>query len=124
LLEKSTFHPSEHLLDCGKHLLFIIVFLVFLSLFGIADARLSLPDLSADAWQLHDGCISGLLGPARVALNSRSASAKVSSNSFTSTLCGYLRSNRNLLRMLKKTGGGSLSVMPLSRQPARKKIAS
>jgi hypothetical protein len=56
----------------------IIVFLAFLSLFGIADAWLSLPDLPADAWQLHDGCVSGLLAPAREALNSRSASAKVS----------------------------------------------
>jgi hypothetical protein len=80
----------------------IIVFLAFLSLFGIADTRLSLPDLPADAWQLHDGCVSGLLVPARVALNLRSASAKVSSDSFTSTLCGYLRSNHSFVKDVKK----------------------
>jgi hypothetical protein len=71
-------------------------------LFGIADARLSLPDLPADAWQLHDGCVLGLLGPARAALNSRSASTKVSSDSFTCTLCGYLRSNRSFVKDVKK----------------------
>jgi hypothetical protein len=79
---------------------FIIIFLAFLALFGIADARLSLPDLPADAWQLHNGCILDLLGPAWAALNSRSASAKVSS--FTSTLCGYLRSNHSFVKDVKK----------------------
>jgi hypothetical protein len=73
-----------------------------LPLFGIADARLSLPNLPADAWQLHDSCILGLLGPARAALNLRSASAKVSSDSFTSTLCGYLRSNHSFVKDVKK----------------------
>jgi hypothetical protein len=80
----------------------IIVFLVFLSLFGIADARLSLPDLSADIWQLHDGHVSGFLGPARATLNLHSASVKVSSESFTSVLCGYLRSNRSFVRDVKQ----------------------
>jgi hypothetical protein len=80
----------------------IIVFLAFLSLFGIADARFSLPDFPADAWQLHHDCFSGLLGPARAALNWCSASAKVSSDSFTSALCGYLRSNRSFVRDVKK----------------------
>jgi hypothetical protein len=61
----------------------IVCFLAILSFVGIADARLSLPDLSADAWQLHDGYVLGLLGPAQAALNSRSASAKVSNDSFT-----------------------------------------
>jgi hypothetical protein len=78
------------------------VFLVILSFVGIADARLSLPDLSADAWQLHDNHVSGLLGPARAALNSRSASAKVSSDSFTSALCGYLRSNCSFVKDVKQ----------------------
>jgi hypothetical protein len=85
-------------------LFFIIVFLAFLALFGIADARLSLPDLPADAWQLHDGCVLALLGPARpcLALNSRSASAKVSSDSFKSTLCGYLHHIRSFVKDVKK----------------------
>jgi hypothetical protein len=85
-----------------RSLSLIVVFLVFLSLFGIADARLSLLDLPADAWQLHDSCVSGLLGPARQALNSRSASIKVSSDSFTSTLCGYLRSKHSFVKDVKK----------------------
>jgi hypothetical protein len=85
-----------------RSLFFIIVFLAFLALFGIADARLSLPDLPADAWQLHDICILGLFGPARAALNSRSASAKVSSDIFTSTLCGYLHSNHSFFKDVKK----------------------
>jgi hypothetical protein len=78
------------------------VFFDFLSLFCVADARLTLPDLSTDAWQLHDGHILGLLGPARAALNMCSASAKVSSDSFTSALCGYLRSNRSFVKDVKQ----------------------
>jgi hypothetical protein len=85
-----------------RSLSLIIVFFAFLALPGIADTRLSLPDLPADAWQLHDSCVLGLLGPARVALNSHLASAKVSSDSFTSTLCGYLRSNRSCVNDVKK----------------------
>jgi hypothetical protein len=50
-----------------RSLILIVVFLAFL--FGIAVARLSLPDLPADAWQLHDGHILGLLGLAQAALN-------------------------------------------------------
>jgi hypothetical protein len=76
--------------------------LAFLFLFGIADVRLSLPDLPADTWQLYDSCVSGLLGPARAALNSHSASAKVSSDSFTSTLYGYLRGNRSFVKDVKQ----------------------
>jgi hypothetical protein len=76
----------------------IVYFLAILSFVGIAEARLSLPDFSADAWQLHDCHVSGLLGPARAALNSRSASAKVSSDSFTGTLFGYLRSNHSFVK--------------------------
>jgi hypothetical protein len=76
----------------------IILFLAFLSLFGIADARFSLPDLPADAWQLHDGCILGLFGPTRAALNSSSASTKVS----ISTLCGYLHSNHSFVKDVKQ----------------------
>jgi hypothetical protein len=62
-------------------LFFVIDHCIFglFSLFGIADARLSLPDLPANAWQLHDSCILGLLGLARAALYLHSASAKVSS---------------------------------------------
>jgi hypothetical protein len=63
----------------------LLHFFTFLCLFGIDDARLFFPDLPADTWQLYDGCVSGLLSPAREALNSRSASAKVSSDSFAST---------------------------------------
>jgi len=83
-------------------LLLIIVFLAFFSHFGIADTRLSLPDLPADAWQLHDGCVSGLLGPARAVLNSRSANANVSSDSFTNALFGYLHSNHSLVKDVKQ----------------------
>jgi hypothetical protein len=72
------------------------------SLFGIADAKFSLPNLPADAWQLHDSCVSGLLGPARAALNSRSTKAKVSSDSFTSTLCGYLHGNHSFVKDVKQ----------------------
>jgi hypothetical protein len=36
------------------------------------------------------------------ALLGRSASAKVSSDSFTSTLCGYLRSNHSFVKDIKK----------------------
>jgi hypothetical protein len=80
----------------------IIVFLAFWSLFGIACARLTLPDLPEDAWQLHDGHVSGLLGPAWAALNSHSASFKVSSDSFTSALCGYLRGNHGFVKDVKQ----------------------
>jgi hypothetical protein len=74
----------------------------FLCLFGIADARLFFPDLPADTLQLHDGCVSGLLGPAWEALSSRSESAKVSIDSFTSTFCGYLRSNCSFVKDVKQ----------------------
>jgi hypothetical protein len=80
----------------------LLDFLAFLCLFGIADARLFFPDLPADSWQLHDRCISGILGPAPKALNLRSASANVSSDSFASTLCGYLRSNHSSVKDVKK----------------------
>jgi hypothetical protein len=76
--------------------------LIILSFVGIADARLSLPDFLADAWQLHDDHVSGLLGPAWAARNSRSPSAKVSSDSFTSALCGYLHSNRSFVKDVKQ----------------------
>jgi hypothetical protein len=78
------------------------LFFAILPFVGIANARLSLPDLLADAWQLHDGHVLGLLGPARAALNSRSASAKVSSDSFTSALCVYLRSNHSFVKDVKQ----------------------
>jgi hypothetical protein len=80
----------------------VLQFFAFLCLFGIADARLFFPDLPADTWQLHDGCISGILAPAREALNSRSASAKVSSDSFASILCGYFRSNHSFVKDVKQ----------------------
>jgi hypothetical protein len=54
----------------GNVLLFLFHFLAFLCLFGITDAILFFPDLPADTWQLHDGCVSGLLGPDQEALNS------------------------------------------------------
>jgi hypothetical protein len=80
----------------------LLNFLAFLCLFGIADARLFFPDLPEDTWQLHDHCILGILGPAREALNSRSVSAEVSSDSFSSTLCGYLRSNYSFVKDVKQ----------------------
>jgi hypothetical protein len=78
------------------------LFFGYFVLVGIADASLSLPDLSADAWQLHDGHVSGLLGRARAALNLRSASTKVSSDNFTSALCGYLCSNCSFVKDIKQ----------------------
>jgi hypothetical protein len=60
------------------------------------------PDLPVDTWQLHDGCILGLLRQALEALNSCSASAKVFSDSFSSTLCGYLRSNCSFVKNVKR----------------------
>jgi hypothetical protein len=80
----------------------LLYFFAFLCLFGIADARLFFPDLPVDTWQLHDGCVSGLLSPAREVLNLCSASAKVSSDSFASTLCGYLRSKRSFVKDVKQ----------------------
>jgi hypothetical protein len=80
----------------------IIVFFAFQCLFGIADARLFFPDLPADTWQPHDGCVSGLLCPAREALNLCSASANVSSDSFSSTLCGYLHSDHSFVKDVKQ----------------------
>jgi hypothetical protein len=77
-------------------------FFSFLCLFGIADARLFFPDLPADTWQLHDDCVSGLLAPACEALDSHSASAKVSNDIFSSTLCGYLRSNNSFVKDVKQ----------------------
>jgi hypothetical protein len=76
----------------------LLNFLAFLCLFGIADARLFFLDLPADTWQLHDSCVLGLLRPAREALNLRSASAKVSIDSFSSTLCEYLLSNHSFVK--------------------------
>jgi hypothetical protein len=80
----------------------LLHFLAFLCLFGIADARLFFPDLPPDTWQLHDHCVLGILGPAREALNLRSASAKVFSDSFSSTICGYLRSNHSFVKDVKQ----------------------
>jgi hypothetical protein len=80
----------------------LLYFLAIFLIFGITDARFFFPDLPADTWQLHNGCVSGLLGPAQEALNSRSACAKVSSDSFTSTLCGYLRSNHSFVKDVKQ----------------------
>jgi hypothetical protein len=80
----------------------LLLIIVFLSHFGIADGMLSLPDLPADALQLHNGCILGILALTWAPLNSRSASAKVSSDSFTSTLCGYLRGNHSFVKDVKK----------------------
>jgi hypothetical protein len=86
----------------GNVLLCIIVFFAIVCIAGDADARLFFPDLPADTWQLHDNCVSGFLGPPREALNSRSASTKVSSDSFRSTLCRYLRSNRSFIKDVKQ----------------------
>jgi hypothetical protein len=77
----------------------LLYFLAVVCIFGVADAGIFFLDLPANIWQLHDGCISRLLGPAREALNSRSAS---SSDSFTSTLCGYLHSNRSFVKDVKQ----------------------
>jgi hypothetical protein len=103
-------------------------FLAFLCLFGIADARIFFPDLPADTWQLHDRCVSGILGPAQETLNSRSASAKISSDSFASTLCGYLRSNRRFFKDVKqdrrRKSVGNASVEAAHKEKNRlKKIA-
>jgi hypothetical protein len=80
----------------------LLNFFAFPCLFGIADTRLFFPDRPADTWQLHDGFVLGILAPAREALNSRSASAKVSSDSFASTLCEYLRSNHSFVKDVKQ----------------------
>jgi hypothetical protein len=80
----------------------LLHFFAFFCLFGIADARFFFPHLPMDTWQFHDGCVLGLLGPALEALNTRSASAKVSSDSFTSTLCGYLRRNHSFVKYVKQ----------------------
>jgi hypothetical protein len=90
-----------------------------LSFVSFADARLSLLDFPADAWQLHDGCVLGLLGPARVALNS-SRFIVIALQVPSVVTCVVIVV---LLRMLNRTGRGSLSVMPLSRQPARRRIS-
>jgi hypothetical protein len=76
--------------------------LAFLCLSGIADARFFFPNLPADTWQLHDHCVLGILRPAWEALNSRSASAKVSSDSFASTLCRCLCNNHSFVKDVKQ----------------------
>jgi hypothetical protein len=80
----------------------IVCFLSILSFVGITDAKLSLPELLADAWQLHDGHVLCPLEHARAALNSGSTSAKVFSDSFTSALCGHLRSNHSFVKDVKQ----------------------
>jgi hypothetical protein len=87
--------------------------------FCIADARLFFPDLPADTWQLHDGCVLGLLAPAREALNSHSPSAKVFSDSFSITLCGYLCSNHIFVKDVKQDRRRK-SVSDASVEAARK----
>jgi hypothetical protein len=82
--------------------LFYCIFFIFHVYLVSLTLGFLFPDLSADTWQLHDGCVSGLLRPAREALNSRSASAKVSSDSFSSTLCGYLRSKCSFVKDVKQ----------------------
>jgi hypothetical protein len=82
----------------GNVLLCFLYFLAYLCSFGISDTRLFFPDLPADTWQLLDHCILGILGSAREALNSLSASAKASSDSFARTLCRYLHSNHSCTR--------------------------
>jgi hypothetical protein len=99
-----------------------------LSFVGIADARLSLPDLSADAWQLHEGHFFGLLGPARAALNLRSASANVSSDSFTSALCDYLCRIHSFVKDVKqyrmrKSVGDATVEAALKEKNRLKKVA-
>jgi hypothetical protein len=77
----------------------LLHFFAFLCLFGIADARLFLPDLPADTRQLHDGCILGFLAPALESLNSHSASVKVSSDGFQVPFAGTFVVTIVLLRM-------------------------
>jgi hypothetical protein len=79
----------------------LLLIIVFFPTSALLTPNFSLPDLPADAWQLHGSCVLGLLGPARAALNAYSASAKVSSDSFTSALCGYLRSNHSFVKDVK-----------------------
>jgi hypothetical protein len=80
----------------------LLHFLAFLCLISIADTRVFFPDLPANTCQLHDGCVLAILGSAQEVLNSRSASAKVSSDSFTSTLCEYLHSNCSFVKDVKQ----------------------
>jgi hypothetical protein len=80
----------------------LLYFFPIVCIASVADARLFFLDLSADTWQLHDSCVSGLLGPAREAPNLRSVSAKVSSDSFTGVLCGYLRGNLSFVKDIKQ----------------------
>jgi hypothetical protein len=94
----------------------LLYFLAFVCIFCIADARLFFPDLPADTWQLHDGC---LLGPAREALNLHSVIDKVSSDSFSSTFCGYLRSNHSFVKDVKQDRRRK-SVSDASVEAARK----
>jgi hypothetical protein len=61
----------------------------------------------------------GLLCPARAALNSRLANAKVSSDSFKSTLCKYLHSNRSFVKDVKQDRRRK-SVSDASVEAARK----
>jgi hypothetical protein len=79
-----------------------VYFFAIVCISGVSDVRIFFPDLPADTWKLDDGCVLGLLGPAWEALNWRSASAKVSSDSFSSTLCGYLRSNHSFIKNVKQ----------------------
>jgi hypothetical protein len=97
----------------------LLHFFAFLCLFGIANAKLFFLDLPGDTWQLHDGCVLGLLAPAWEALNLCSASAKVSSDSFSSTLCGYLCSNHSFVKDVKQ-GRRRKSVSDASMEAARK----
>jgi hypothetical protein len=106
----------------------LLCILVIFFIFGVADARLFFPDLPADTWQLHDGCILGLLSPAREVLNSRSGSAKVSSDSFASTICGYLHINSSFVKNVKqdsrRTSVSNASVEAAHKEKNRlKKIA-
>jgi hypothetical protein len=62
------------------------------------------PDLPADTWQLHDGCVLG---------------AKVSSASFTCTLCRYLHGNHSFVKDVKQDRRRK-SVSDASVEAARK----
>jgi hypothetical protein len=61
----------------------------------------------------------GLLEPAQEALNSRSASAKVSSDTFAGALCGYLHSDHSFVKNVKQDRRQK-SVSDASVEAARK----
>jgi hypothetical protein len=79
----------------------LLYFFSIACIFGIADARLFFPDLSADTWQLHDGRVLGLLGPAQEALSSCSQVPRFLEIVLQVRSAGYLRSDCSFVKDVK-----------------------